>query len=752
MFKLLLSNILMLSLLVLTSCGDLKKAKEPEAKTSQFITCELDSSAFTKILRKRIQSDLSCLESNLILFINIVETDAPGKLSESHLKTFIRANVPEIEEQTISALSAVFDLSSVLFGDKKGYIKRENIPQLILLLKEVNASFVDNDIYEYFTTTEKISFDEHDRRKSIIYNTLNQIGLSIHEKMKANSNSINLTQFIDYFQGSKPIELLEDAKTALFIKKAILGGEADVISFQDMNRLSMILQDLSKIVYDFAKILEVDDLDNDELIISILKEDVKTVISNFYFQDKPNEEILSFKQFMIVLETFAPKAEKYFKYEESILKIKNIFFGNNSKVFTAGDFLHLFEDIFLTNLERGVVFYRSFRENEKFLEINAPIKSDLSNSYLIGREQHTYQDDFNRIISQYRFFKGTREVPLFGFDHVRNRRAVFEISFFEDMITRVFKTYGSRKEDNKEEYVLSLEQLRAILEDFKPLLVDFGLVHPDRISSTSNTVTLMTSLFHFQSNGDSSIEVPEFVEFLLTMMSSLSLSDDLFTQMKSYCLVDDAGKYDPQCFRDNFRKVFEQKTSDSDEGVSAGQAVPELKKYLESLNDNDYQAYLKKTAKFSRTCSFFNDGTEVPMVEGDGLVTWAGLLAIEQTMLRYDLDQDSLLSPAELKPLYETFKPALEAILPGDFLKKRSFKIFQYIVKFKRIPDVSGIKGPRSLWRAVKAGSHFGKFLYITKSKNRESYADRFTFAAVLEIIQEQTPTDEEAFDCESLR
>lgn len=748
-----------MSLFLVSSCGDLFTKKENEISLDQFATCDFDSEAISQILKENIKGELSCLKTNLLFFVDIVESDRPGTLSEKELKTYIRTNLSEqVDEGTLTALGSFFDLSSIIFGDKKGYIQRKNVISLFDLLIEINFHLVDSNIHEYFTTNDRITYLEHNRRKTDIYKALLKVGNALSAKMVDNQNSVNLNTFIDYFTGLGDDELLERAKSVLFIKKAILGGEQNELSFLDLKRLSMIIQDVSKIVYDFANIFDVDvNPEDDEDLINILKEDAETAADKFYFKDKPNEQILTIEELKKVTKVFAPQFEEYFKYEKEILKIKEILFGDNSAIFRAKDLSYFFESILGVNLERSVVIYRAYRENKETIEKverenDGVIESDFNNITTIGSAQENYKEDFNRIVRNYRIFKGSKNVPLVDYKYERNVRSVVEIAFFEDIVNRVFKQYGELKKESTSHYTLSLEQMNALLGDFSELIYDMGWVYPGRLSNTADTVTLMTSLFHFQSNGDSRVEVAEMVEFIITMLSSLDLSDTLFENIAKYCDISDKGTYDVQCFRDNFRATIrDYKANDQTIGTIA-EALPILDTYLNSLSERDYQAYMHRTAKFSRTCTTFpKDGIEVPMDKGDGLVTWAGLLAIEQTLLKYDENKDNILTPSELDNLYVVFKPALDAMIPVDFLKKHSKKIFKYIIKFQRIPDFSNIKGVKTFAQAVKQGGHF-MWHTFNPFTNKDADADRMTFAAVLQIIAENTPVEGEPFDCELLR
>ena len=141
------------------------------------------------------------------------------------------------------------------------------------------------------------------------------------------------------------------------------------------------------------------------------------------------------------------------------------------------------------------------------------------------------------------------------------------------------------------------------------------------------------------------------------------------------------------------------------------------------------------------------------MEESDGIVTWAGLIAIEQSMLRFDKDNSGILEPRELDDAYKVYESAIKGLIPVEALKGQSKKVFQYMVKYKRVPEVPEIKGFRSFWKAVTEAVKFAKFSWFTRSGKRKSDADRMTFAAVLEIIAENSPAAlENPYPCETLR
>ena len=212
-----LKNLLLIALLIfLSSCGDLV-SKDGKDKTSYdpFSICEMDAESITKILTKDIKDDLICLENNLYIFVDVVKTDRPGYLQQKSLITYVKENLKDTTDQTIEMLGAVFELNSLIFGGEVEYISKENIKELSELVISLNQIVVKSDIYNYFSTEEKISLKKHNKRKSKIYSTFLKIGSLINSKMIPNTNEIHLELFLDRFRDFDNKDVLKYSKALL---------------------------------------------------------------------------------------------------------------------------------------------------------------------------------------------------------------------------------------------------------------------------------------------------------------------------------------------------------------------------------------------------------------------------------------------------------------------------------------------------------------------------------------------------------
>lgn len=729
----------------ITSCGDLftKKEKEKQISSSQFSTCKFDTKALSKILTKNIKGEILCIEKNLKLFIEVVETEKRGYLGQDELISFIKQNLNNIDEKVIMSLKGMFELNSLLFGDDVKYIQQSNVSKLMEIMIEFNSIVVSNNLYEYFTSDDVISFELHNKRKSIIYNSTTQLVKMISKYLVDNNKKVNFIEFLNKYRNEDNAEFLDNSESLLFIKKALVGGENHILSASELNRFISMAADLSKVVYDFVNLPDtIIDNYQDEEIITILKEDFGTLNRNLFYGDSNTIKLFSFNDLKKVADIFFSDFSDYFKYKDSILKIKEIFLGSSDENFSAGELYRFINDLVYKNLNRGTYIYRTFNANKNYLTSPEQIFLNLPGGVNLTAEEEDFRNDFNRIIKSYRFFKGEELAPLYDKDFSRNARGLFEIAVLEDIVTRIFASYGTHNIDAVKQFTISQKILGKILTDFAPILEGENFILPGRALNTAETITLMTSLFHPQSDGDAIIEIPEFTEFGITMLTAIDLANVMHDYLKSVCPLDENKRYPAQCYRDNFLSVLNLDYK----GKFIKDFVPNLYNFLAESHTNVVAEYLVQTGKFSRTCSTYNDGSEIPMKWGDAVVSWAGLLAIEQSMVRFDENNTNILEPREVDEVYLIYKSAVQGLIPVNFLKSYSKTFFQYVVKYKKIPQVQG----SSMWRAIREGGHFVKFMF---SSNKRVSADRSTYAAVLKIIAENSPSRKtNPFNCDTLK
>ena len=107
---------IILTMLFLVSCGDLsgKKDKDEPLNLNQLASCTIDTKAFSQILSKDIKGDILCMQDNIHTFIDYVETDRPGSISQHYLNEFIRNGPRSLGgEETAPLVNSLFEFAHV---------------------------------------------------------------------------------------------------------------------------------------------------------------------------------------------------------------------------------------------------------------------------------------------------------------------------------------------------------------------------------------------------------------------------------------------------------------------------------------------------------------------------------------------------------------------------------------------------------------------------------------------------------------
>lgn len=759
-------------LMLFVSCGDLFMSKDKKENFSQFATCEPDTSAFSEIFTANIKGDLLCLGENLNLFADIVKSDRPGNLSYKELKEYIQKNVSDVDPSTYDILRAIFDLNSILSGDNKDYIKKENIDKLIETFVLMNKAIVQNNVYDYFMDESPVTYETHLQRKAKIYFAFSQIEKAFIKNFKNNNNVIDFDNFVDLFASISDQEFINKVKSVLFVKKMFVGGEKNSLNAIELKRLINIVADASKIIFDITH-LDLVEHDNEEAedIIEALREDFDTIVRNLYVTNG-SEIAFLYSDLEGVLNTFFPEYAQYTKYKPSILKLKEILLVSNSEIFTGAEVYTLLNDIILTNLSRGVFFFKAYDANKSRLDSTDKIVFNLPNVFTTNDQEIGFKEDFNRIAKDYAHFKGGNESAYFENKIKRNALGMFEISAIEDLVKRLFYAYGQKSDKAYGGVHISLGDMEKILIDFKEVLRGEGIsLDPEggkykpREANTAETISLLTSLFQNQSTGipdteeddPKLIEVNEMTEFAVSLLSANTIAGKAFDFFAENCSLDDKGMFLPECYRSKFVDFFDTELS---EGKKVKDYLPKLSQNLDELSNEEVEDFLEQVEVFSRSCTFFDTAkTEpVPMESGDFFMIFGGLIAMESTFNRFDTGNgddynNNILDVDEVERAYdEVYEGAVKALIPGKFLKRFGKSFYFYLVKNNELPDVQNIKGMRDLWRALKEGFKFVGFLFKRKSK-KQAPASRYTLAMVLRILAEQSETNiNNPFPCESLR
>lgn len=732
--------ILLSGLLLLVGCGDMFMKEKESKKISSLLTCQADPAALGNIFSKNIKGEFVCLEENLNLFVEMVESQKPGFLGFKELSSFMSSNM-NVDPAIIGPLKGLFELNSLMSGDETMYIKKENIKGLIEMLALINKVMVEHNVYRYFTDTEQVDYQEHARRKAEIFNAFTAMEKGLYGFFKDNNNTLNLPRFLKRFENVDNAKSLRNSQNLLFIKKIFLGGDKETLSAAELKRLMLLLADASKVAYDAYQLpnLELTGEDKEE-VVETLKEDFETIGSSLYINSLSQEPVMSVDDVLSFVEERFPGAGDISEYREAILQAKGLFLNDANPSFSGEELHTLFNDIILRNLKKGVFFYKAYSANSDILDSPAPIYRELPHVLAGNSLEKQFKADFNRIAKDYWFFLDSNLIAPYKNEIERSPWGMFAVAVMEDLVARVFSNYSEEDKSSYLGYKMSREKIQSLLEDFKRFLNKKGLILPGREANSAETIELMTALFQKQSDGKGNdIEVNEMVEFLTTMASGYSFSSTFYNEVSNVCRLDEKGRVSDACLRDHFLWSFEMKAEGNERKF--GEYFPKLASYAQTLEKDSSDAFVNKLNSFTRTCSVFEDGTSVPLSKGDLFLFFTGLLNMESTFTVFDRrgsdngTYNNMLEVSELGRAFDqVFEAAIKAKVP-KMLDWRAKDVFFYLLDKGEEPSSAEM-----IFRIVPAG-------YPRKS------ADRDAIASVLRAIAAGSETNKKnPFNCEALR
>jgi hypothetical protein len=295
-----------------------------------------------------------------------------------------------------------------------------------------------------------------------------------------------------------------------------------------------------------------------------------------------------------------------------------------------------------------------------------------------------------------------------------------------------------------------------LVKKLKTVLIETDLMYPGREEKSAETITLLGSLFQYQSDENKVFDVNEATEFAISLFTSIDVGSDVkahFDQLvaKGQCQADEFGRFTPDCFKRNFFQAVCLNYPDQYPKLfaSLGATVyeadpknPKLKKLVCRIPyESAGQAYLTTAVKAARTCNVYPDTQEeIYYSKSDMQAIFMAIMHIETTILRWDVrNRNNIMDADEVMDAYNIYSPALDGFLEDKpaIIKKLKKQIYQYMVKYEQIPNE---KDFGSLWKFVK----------FLMSFNKQAPGNRKTIGSILVTIGEQGAPS--TFDCNLLR
>lgn len=778
--------ILMISMLF-SSCGDLfMQSQNGNGQISgiQTATCPLETKAFAKILEEDISNDINCLKDKLDLFVSLVKTDRPGFISQKTLKTFVTSGALEgVDDDITDIIDAIFDLSFLILGGDRGYISQDGYNKLIDMLLYFNKHIWK--VYKNFASDDTVNYLRHVKDRKVIKNELALITDKIRSILKQDRGGevdrIDTEVFLNQFFGSTP-DIHNKITSLMFLKKVFLGGQRYDLTYMELDDALYKLPDLAQVAFDLAKSKKFNFSDDLRQMMWVYNKDISLAKSLLYYGTDTNESLFTIYDVYGALDSLVPEFMndlKLRKYPRELIEIKSALLDSyNGKHFSSSELMTLFTH--MGNIfDEGEFYFRVYEKYQTELDDPKPLTVDFGAFPTSDAREKQFLENFSRIAYNYKYIKGTFKSPYFSFQYFRNPAGYMEIMTLEYGVKILMSRYGRQNEDARGGYDMTLDQTVNLVNKIKRFLRDNGITNVGRVgggeaTSTAENLVLMSTLFQNQSDGCDTdtvcMEVPEITEFLVGLLTALSVKDFFIDEIKTICpsvdpeddynhdgVIDgkdhDLQRISVDCFRENFITILKRPIKG--DGRSLADYMPLLYSYLMDLTKDvdpdtglptestSYVKFLSETEAFTRTCTNYDEGESLPMKATDAFAVFAGLLNVESTLLRFDTNQNNKMDGSKdhnevMSAYYEVYQGAIKGLVAptGGFMEKLAKPIFQYLIKYGTVPDTSQFKSILS----------FIKFLLKV---NKRADATRTTIATILKTLGEQSDSAKEhPFKC----
>lgn len=411
------------------------------------------------------------------------------------------------------------------------------------------------------------------------------------------------------------------------------------------------------------------------------------------------------------------------KFAPTLVKLKEKVIGGDKNIISLSDIRKVISlgHNFAEQIYFNDVTYQALEKflNTRTSKIDFVPTLDLS-SYSIIRPSKLpkLKAQFKDSIQKHRYYtEKSSGLQFWGHPYKRNKYGFKQLTTIKWLVIKLLKGWGHEDQSLPVNRGISLEEIQRALNDFKPILEEYGLwtVYPDTFAR--NTL-LLGDLFQNRSNGDMNLDIDELTEYGTMVLSAISLSNDFLSKLLNYCEPvsgDSLSNYSfhNYCYRERlFPILFDE--------LDYQRYLPMLSKFVDSSQNSPQQnpalEYLINVEGFVRDTST----SAVPRREFTLLI--GAMINIETTFLRFDENKNNQLDPAEIDKAFVVYKEAIISVADlSDGQRKYAKTIFLYMLKERRIP---------STWELLRF--HYNPFA------DKEIVAQRLNVGALLYWLVKQ--------------
>lgn len=680
--NLLLASMILSVFFLMISCGHEDSAPEQVYIIETNTACTKD---LKDILERDITPALVCVQDSLESFAESVKLQNPEYIQRQELTNFIKQYFPTDFNTAKDLLKLLYELNTLLFNDPKDHLSLNNIPNIFKLAYIVNND--GRELNKVFTGLNKSNYWQRRQRIFGATQRLTNSLASIISPFLRNHRKLNVIEFIEQIKMALDINDdkidLDLISTGLFIKRAVLGGERNILAINEFVDLlerspSLIILGMDA-MYSKEKIFATKA--NQYYfyfdIINELKEHL------FPFSDK-DELILNHNDISEILEKIFENEDYDIELiEESIKKLKLKILKGNANTYSYDQLL---EVINLGIEFTGMLYYseitfehykKTLSSQNKITWIKKPYINELN--VLPQKYINKYWDQFKHIVLSYRYFGDTNGNIPYTPVYKRKRDGFTNLMMIKWGLTKLLDIYGVKNKKTNN-LILSKKELHIIMQDAKGILKDFIYWPDDYDGFLSETIT-NSDLFQYQSNGDELANSDELSEYLATVLHSFDLSDRVHEIISKSCpIINQEDKsFTVECFRDHFYTTFFNKLPNKT-------FYTKLYDYRSQVGKSEINSYFKNIESYARVVT--ND--DIPITSEEITRLLVIISSIEAIYIKFDTNKNNRLERNELDKAFKLFIGLIRSVADLENPDSKLYhSIFLYIIKEMKEPSTA---------------------------------------------------------------
>jgi hypothetical protein len=262
---------------------------------------------------------------------------------------------------------------------------------------------------------------------------------------------------------------------------------------------------------------------------------------------------------------------------------------------------------------------------------------------------------------------------------------------------------------------VTLQELNLAMADFRPLLIDIGLLSPKNLTFAESRFR-EANLFTPRADGVSILNFIEGVEIFTMAFSGLAIDTQVAKVLPTSCPFPSTipkwdQKIDVNCFKQFYLREF-PKTFESG---------PDMLRFVSKLNSDEWSRFSMNILK----AAGYVDNRKGELFVMDATLTHFVLQYIEMLFLRYDKNQDGFFNTEEALAAYPVFKGIIKEL--GGVSKERDVRaVFTYMMRYGKAPNRAN---PKDILRYLNWRSNESQW---------DIWASRATIGEILGYIADE--------------